>query len=169
MPLQTQPSPKQPVNVESSGYNIHTLLSQIGLSCPPGSAGIRFPDKRLCNMYFTCTNAGLPEPSLCPEGYYFSEIIRDCDIISRVNCGSRLSNFFDGDENRVPSITPSTSTAPPRLNLTDGKIECVLGADGYFEDPSYCNVYHHCLAGIDYVEYCPNQLAWNEKKKMCDW
>ncbi|MBL8086317.1 MAG: hypothetical protein JNN26_27045, partial [Candidatus Obscuribacter sp.] len=29
----------------------------------------------------------------------------------------------------------------------------------------YCNVYHHCLAGIDYIEHCPNQLAWNEQKK----
>ncbi|CAF1394917.1 unnamed protein product, partial [Didymodactylos carnosus] len=54
-------------------------------------------------------------------------------------------------------------------NLVNGTLECTLGADGYYEDPFYCNIYHHCLAGVDYVVHCPNQLAWNEKKKMCDW
>lgn len=157
-----------PAKTEPPVYSIHSLLSQIGLSCPTGSSGVRFPDKRLCNMYFTCTPSGLPEPSLCPEGYLFSEAIRDCDLAGRVNCGTRLSNFFEMEDTRGPfGSNPMTSNQ--RLNGTDGKIECVLGSDGYFEDPQFCNVYHHCLAGMDYVEYCPNQLAWNDKKKMCDW
>ena len=75
------------------------------------------------------------------------------------------------------TTTWSTSTTTERVtisarlqpNVVNGTLECVLGADGYYEDPLYCNVYHHCLAGIDYIEHCPNQLAWNEKKKMCDW
>jgi hypothetical protein len=206
--------------------NIQSLLAQIGFTCPSGVTGIRFPDQRLCNMYFTCTQSGLPEPSLCPEGYLFSEISRDCELASRVNCGSRLSAFFDMDNNMngdskiitttttttttttrttIPTTTSTTTTtrrtitttttsttttttttttktttsterkplptAPPRVHphVVNGTLECVLGADGYYEDPLYCNVYHHCLAGIDYIEHCPNQLAWNEQKKMCDW
>jgi hypothetical protein len=199
----------------SSNPNIQSLLAQIGFTCPSGVTGIRFPDQRLCNMYFTCTQSGLPEPSLCPEGYLFSEISRDCELASRVNCGSRLSAFFDVDnymdsESKILATTTTTTTtrrttttttAPTTTTTTtttttatttttttttqrttsptssfrsqpiivNGTLECVLGADGYYEDSLYCNVYHHCLAGIDYIEHCPNQLAWNEKKKMCDW
>jgi hypothetical protein len=115
-------------------------------------------------MYFTCTSSGLPEPNLCPEGHLFSEITRDCELASHVNCGKRLSAFFEFDENKPP-----TTTLPSKTNFNNNTIECILGADGYYEDSLYCNVYHHCIAGIDYIEPCPNQLAWNEKKKMCDW
>ena len=93
--------------------NIQSLLAQIGFTCPSGVTGIRFPDQRLCNMYFTCTQSGLPEPSLCPEGYLFSEISRDCELASRVNCGSRLSAFFDIDNNMIGDnkiSTPTTTT-----------------------------------------------------------
>lgn len=45
----------------------------------------------------------------------------------------------------------------------------ILGLDGYFADPEFCNIYHHCLAGVDYAVQCPQQLVWNDKKKMCDW
>lgn len=66
-------------------------------------------------------------------------------------------------------IISSTVLSRSHPYIVNGTLECVLGADGYYEDPLYCNVYHHCLAGIDYIEHCPNQLAWNENKKMCDW
>jgi hypothetical protein len=126
-------------------------------------------------MYFTCTSTGLPEPNLCPEGYLFSEITRDCEPAARVNCGSRLSAFFEIDETKAPTppspppLPHHFTTPKPKTHLNNGSIECILGADGYFEDPLYCNIYHHCIAGVDYIEPCPNQLAWNEKKKMCDW
>jgi hypothetical protein len=149
-----------PTKTNAPAASSFSLLSQIGFTCPFGANGLRFPDQRLCNMYFTCTSSGLPEPSLCPEGYLFSDLLRDCDLASRVHCGSRLSAFVEPEEVR-------TSTSP--IAVQSGTIECILGDDGYFEDPLYCNVYHHCLAGVDYREYCPNQLAWNEKKKMCDW
>jgi hypothetical protein len=45
----------------------------------------------------------------------------------------------------------------------------IVGLDGYFADPEFCNIYHHCLAGVDYAVQCPQQLVWNDKKKMCDW
>lgn len=116
-------------------------------------------------MYFTCTASGLPEPSLCPEGYLFSDLLRDCDIAPRVRCGSRLSAAVEAEETR-----PTTTTTTPKPAASfNGTIECTLGVDGYYNDPLYCNVYHHCIAGVDYIEYCPNQLAWNDKKKMCDW
>ena len=53
--------------------------------------------------------------------------------------------------------------------IVNGSLECSLGADGYFADPEFCNIYHHCLAGVDYAEQCPHQLVWNDRKKMCDW
>jgi hypothetical protein len=151
---------------------MHSLFSQIGFICPSNGNGIRYPDRRLCNMYFTCTSTGLPEPNLCPEGYLFSELTRDCEIAAHVNCGARLSAFFELEENKIstpPPLPPRFTTFQTKTNPDNGTIECILGADGYFEDPLYCNVYHHCIAGIDYIEPCPNQLAWNEKKKMCDW
>jgi hypothetical protein len=183
--------PSKPIKPEN--LHIQTLLAQIGFTCPSGVNGIRFPDQRLCNMFFLCTQSGLPEPSLCPEGYLFSEISRDCEQAAHVNCGSRLSTFYDMENVNIhndvnqPVTTTTTTTTITRTSTTsqhvtssivfsrsktvfvNGTVECVLGADGYYEDPLYCNVYHHCLAGIDYIEHCPNQLAWNEKKKMCDW
>jgi len=159
--------------------NQHSLFSQIGFSCPPNSNGVRYPDRRLCNMYFTCSSTGLPEPNLCPEGYLFSDVTRDCALAAFVNCGSRLSAYFELEDTK-PSYTTTTTTTTTtsttttaasnhRIYSNNGTIECILGADGYYEDPLYCNVYHHCIAGLDYIEPCPNQLAWNDKKKMCDW
>jgi hypothetical protein len=164
VPYQTKPTtttfiPMKPITTSPS-----TLFSQIGFVCPSGVSGIRFPDRRLCNMYFTCTYSGLPEPSLCLEGYLFSEVSRDCELASHVNCGSRLSAFFEVDESKTIS-----TTAQPKININNNTIECILGVDGYFKDPLFCNIYHHCIAGVDYIEHCSNQLAWNEQKKMCDW
>ncbi len=158
--------PINPVTPAPSNNKIHSLFSQIGFTCPSNANGIRYPDRRLCNMYFTCTSSGLPEPNLCPEGYLFSDLTRDCELGAHVNCGTRLSAFFELDENKI--VFPTT-TLQPKSNSHNGSIECILGADGYYEDPLYCNVYHHCIAGVDYIEPCPNQLAWNDKKKMCDW
>lgn len=128
-------------------------------------------------MYFTCTPTGLPEPNLCPEGYLFSEHIQDCDLAARVSCGARVSAFFELEEPKVNTLPPTlpplpsfpTTTFHSKTTFRNGSVECILGADGYYEDPFYCNVYHHCIAGVDYTEPCPNQLAWNDKKKMCDW
>ncbi len=141
----------------------------MGFNCPSNANGIRYPDRRLCNMYFTCAPSGLPEPNLCPEGYLFSELTRDCELAAHVNCGTRLSAFFEIDDTKAVITTTTTTTLRPKATLNNGSIECILGADGYYEDSLYCNVYHHCIAGVDYIEPCPNQLAWNEKKKMCDW
>jgi hypothetical protein len=151
----------------SNNNNKHSLFSQIGFICPLGANNIRYPDRRLCNMYFTCTSSGLPKPNLCPEGYLFSDVSRDCELGARVNCGTRLSAFFEVEETKFISTT--TSATQSKLNPNNSTIDCILGSDGYYEDPLYCNVYHHCIAGVDYIEPCPNQLAWNEKKKMCDW
>jgi hypothetical protein len=171
-PTTTTPRPRPPQPISSvpspvSNNNMYSLFSQIGFNCPPNSNGIRYPDRRLCNMYFTCTSTGLPEPNLCPEGYLFSDLTRDCELAGHVNCGARLSAFFELEENKI--ISPPTTTLQSKTNSHNNTIECILGADGYFEDSLYCNVYHHCIAGVDYIEPCPNQLAWNEKKKMCDW
>ncbi len=159
LPIKSVPS--SPLN-----KNEHSLFSQMGFTCPLGANDFRYPDRRLCNMYFTCTSSNLPEPNLCPEGYLFSDVSRDCEIASRVNCGTRLSAYFEPDETKSISTTTTTRS---KINIFNGTIECILGADGYFEDPLYCNIYHHCIAGVDYIEPCPNQLAWNEKSKMCDW
>ncbi|CAF1232884.1 unnamed protein product [Adineta ricciae] len=171
-------APPVPIN-----DNKNSLFYQIGFTCPYGANDIRYPDRRLCNMYFTCSLSGLPEPNLCPEGYLFSDVTRDCEIASRVSCGDRLSAFFETEETKSVPPPPTTTSLPPlpprtsspstssRLNapVINATIECVLGADGYYEDPLYCNIYHHCIGGIDYIEPCPNQLAWNEQRKMCDW
>ncbi|CAF0743978.1 unnamed protein product [Rotaria sordida] len=171
-PTQTttlRPRPFVPVKSVTSppnNNNVYSLFSQIGFTCPSGVNNIRYPDRRLCNMYYTCTPLGAPEPNLCPEGHLFSEFSYDCELASNVNCGTRLAAFFETDDNKFDSIA---TTSRSKLSLINGTIECILGADGYYEDSLYCNVYHHCIAGIDYIEHCPNQLAWNEEKKMCDW
>lgn len=146
--------------------NVHSLFSQLGFSCPMGVNNIRFPDRRLCNMYYTCLPSGLPEPNLCPEGHLFSEYSFECELAFKVNCGTRVAAYFEPEDTQYD---PITTTSQPKITGVNGTIECILGSDGYYEDPLYCNVYHHCIAGMDYVEHCPNQLAWNEEKKMCDW
>ena len=171
MKMRTAPRarPFIPINLVTSSpinYDKPSLFSQIGFTCSSGTSTIRYPDRRLCNMYYTCTLSGLPEPSLCPDGYLFSELSYDCELASHVKCGTRLSAFFEVDDNNIDAMT---TTSQSKLNIINGTIECILGADGYYEDPLYCNIYHHCIAGIDYVEHCPNQLAWNEERKMCDW
>ncbi|CAF2188762.1 unnamed protein product [Rotaria magnacalcarata] len=158
--------PVKPATSPPNNNNMHSLFAQLGFNCPLGVNNIRFPDRRLCNMYYTCLPSGLPEPNLCPEGHLFSESSYDCELTSKVNCGARVAAYFEPDDNQVD---PITSTSQSQFAASNGTIECILGADGYFEDPLYCNVYHHCIAGMDYIEHCPNQLAWNEKKKMCDW
>jgi len=115
--------PINPITSPPSNNNIHSLFSQIGFTCPSNANGIRYPDRRLCNMYFTCTPSGLPEPNLCPEGYLFSDLIRDCELAAHVNCGTRLSAYFELEETKTIF---STTTFEQKLNLLKVQLNVYL-------------------------------------------
>ena len=118
-------------------------------------------------MYHSCIN-GNYQALLCPEGYLYSEDTQKCEITRKVECGSRVA--LDFDHTNVPYVEPySGSYKLLNPKIVNGTLECPLGADGYYADPEFCNIYHHCLAGVDYADQCPHQLVWNDRKKMCDW
>jgi hypothetical protein len=128
----------------------------------------RYSDELYCNLYHLCNN-GAYQVFLCPEGYLFSSLTQKCEQKSKVECGKRMA--LDFDRSNVPYMDYMNdyynSAASPKI--INGSLECSLGTDGYFADPEFCNIYHHCLAGVDYAEQCPHQLVWNDRKKMCDW
>ncbi len=128
----------------------------------------KYADELYCNLYHLCTN-GVYQVLLCPEGYLYSSLSQKCESKSKVECGKRMA--LDFDRSNIPYMDYMNdyynSAATPKI--INGTLECSLGTDGYFADPEFCNIYHHCLAGVDYAEQCPHQLVWNDRKKMCDW
>lgn len=129
----------------------------------------RQPDPKYCNLYHLCSN-GIYQALLCPESYLYSTVTMKCEHRSKVDCNSRMA--VDFDRSNVPDMdfTANDYYNSARIpTIINGTLECLLGSDGYFADPEFCNIYHHCLAGVDYAEQCPHQLVWNDKKKMCDW
>lgn len=131
----------------------------------------RFPNKRsadskYCNMYHLCSE-GIYTPLLCPENYFYSTETQKCEHNRKVECASRLAVTFD--HSNVPFMDSPNGQYQKAPRIINGTLECPLGSDGYYADPEFCNLYHHCLAGVDYAEQCPHQLVWNDRKKMCDW
>lgn len=129
----------------------------------------RRPDPNYCNMYHLCAN-GRYQALLCPESYLYSTLTMKCERRSKVDCATRSA--LDFDRSNVPDMDFTVNdyyNAARTPTIINGTLECVLGSDGYFADPEFCNIYHHCLAGVDYAEQCPHQLVWNDQKKMCDW
>lgn len=116
-------------------------------------------DSAICNMYHSCID-GTYKAFICPESYLYSEETQKCEINRKVDCGSRLALDFDNSNDYSSYL---------KLNIVNGSIECPPGVDGYYSDPEYCNIYHRCIGGIDYVEQCMHQLVWNDRKKICDW
>jgi hypothetical protein len=136
--------------------------------CSDGRSS-KTPDEAYCNFYHAC-HSGNYQPLLCPDGYMFSSNTLKCEQKSKVECGKRIA--MDFDRSNVPFMDHYMNdyyNAVPNPKIINGSLECMLGTDGYFADPEFCNIYHHCLAGVDYAEQCPHQLVWNDRKKMCDW
>jgi hypothetical protein len=128
----------------------------------------RKPDKKYCNLYLLCTN-GISQTLLCPDGYLFSTISLKCEKKSQVDCNKRLAVEFDHSTVSYLDLMSEYYSSASNPRIVNGSLQCSLGTDGYFADPEFCNIYHHCLAGVDYAEQCPHQLVWNDRKKMCDW
>lgn len=139
-----------------------------GQKCNKNS-NIKEPDQLYCNMYHTCTSDGVYKTLLCTDGYLFSVDTLKCEKKSLVNCGKRLALDFDRTNVHYSELMHNLYQMVPTPRIINGSLECSLGIDGYFADPEFCNLYHHCLAGVDYAEQCPHQLVWNDRKKMCDW
>ena len=116
-------------------------------------------DPDICNIYHLCLN-GNYKLMICPEGNLYSEDTQQCEKARIVDCGSRLVMEFDHSNQEYSYL---------KLNTVNGLLECPQGADGYYADPEFCNIYHQCIAGIDYIDQCMHQLVWNDRKKMCDW
>lgn len=125
-------------------------------------------DEKYCNLFHSCVN-GVYQALLCPDGYLFSTLLEKCDRKANVDCGKRLALDFDRSSVPYDDYMNDYYNAAPSPRIINGSLECTLGLDGYFADPEFCNIYHHCLAGVDYAVQCPQQLVWNDKKKMCDW
>ena len=140
----------------------------------------KLADAFYCNLYHACelvTDAvgATRRVRACPEGFMFSTSTRRCDRTSEVECGERVPFEFDHVMSMAKSMPQMSDymndyyNQSPSPSIVNGSLECMLGTDGYFQDPEFCNIYHHCLAGVDYAENCPHQLVWNDRKKMCDW
>lgn len=152
----------RPVETESS---IYESMFEVDRECEGIEGNQKFSDEKYCNMYHLCSN-GAFKTLICPEGFLFSEFSQVCEEERKVACGARSALEFD--HSNVPYFdSPYQRNPSPRV--VNGTLECPLGQDGYYADPELCNVYHHCLAGVDYAEQCPHQLVWNDRKKMCDW
>ena len=159
-------SNKAPKSLSSSMYG---SLESIALDDCSIVRDSRRADKNYCNLYHLCSN-GIHQALLCPESYLYSVSTQKCEHRSQVDCSNRLA--LDFDRSNVPDMDFTINdyyNAARTPTIINGTLECSLGSDGYFPDPEFCNIYHHCLAGVDYAEQCPHQLVWNDKKKMCDW
>ena len=125
----------------------------------------RRADKVYCNLYHLCSK-GVFQAVLCPEGYLFSTSTLKCEKKIQVNCNDRLSLEFDHSTVTYLDLMNEYYNSASNPRIVNGSLQCSLGTDGYFADPEFCNIYHHCLAGVDYAEQCPHQLVWNDRKKM---
>ena len=46
---------------------------------------------------------------------------------------------------------------------------CSDKPDNKYADAIYCNVFHHCVGGIDNVVRCEEELQWDDLSKECAW
>lgn len=165
-----QPMHHQQIHMQPEPFHSKSMghLEKLMNSCN-NNPNSKIPDETYCNFYHRCSN-GNYQPALCPEGYLYSEKTQVCEAKLSVDCGKRIVIEFDHSSIPVHvNFMDDYYNSAPSPKVINGSLECTLGTDGYFADPEFCNIYHHCLAGVDYAEQCPHQLVWNDRKKMCDW
>ena len=46
---------------------------------------------------------------------------------------------------------------------------CTNRPDGRYASDTYCNVFHHCIGGVNNVVRCTGELQWDDKRKECGW
>ena len=46
---------------------------------------------------------------------------------------------------------------------------CAGKTDGFYPDSSDCSKYYMCYGGVTFEKYCPPDLLYNAKTKVCDW
>jgi len=103
----------------------------------PESGTILLPDAKNCSLYYVCVNGG-SFPVTCPEGYYFSEALQNCDVKENVQCKSEV----------LPKCPPNGTALVP--------------------DPADCSAFYVCIDGsFDRIE-CPNGYNFNVQQGRCD-
>lgn len=107
-----------------------------------------FPHESQCDGYYECRN-GTVHQGLCPDGLVFNDdaghkYLR-CDLPFSVNC-----------ENR-PYLQPAQAVGncPRRW--------------GMYADPSDCGKFVNCVGGKGHKFDCPEGLAFNDQRGICDW
>ena len=155
-------------NLANSFINQPETRQEISVFDCNGKQNAKYSDKSYCNLYHQCTDGQL-ETKICPDGLLFSTSSQKCERNFNIDCGKRKALNFDRSAVPRSDFMHDYYNSGLSPRIINGSLECSLGADGYFADPEFCNLYHHCLAGVDYAEQCPHQLVWNDMKKMCDW
>jgi len=56
------------------------------------------------------------------------------------------------------------------MPLIQGKTSfCTNRHDGRYASETYCNVFHHCIGGVDHLVRCTGELQWDDLKNECGW
>ncbi|CAN7991234.1 unnamed protein product [Ixodes pacificus] len=129
-------------------YVALVLLGLLGLGRSQCSTNGFFPHESQCDGYYECRN-GTVHQGLCPDGLVFNDdaghkYLR-CDLPFSVNC-----------ENR-PYLQPAQAVGncPRRW--------------GMYADPSDCGKFVNCVGGKAHKFDCPEGLAFNDQRGICDW
>ncbi|CAF0748124.1 unnamed protein product [Didymodactylos carnosus] len=127
-------------SVTSSG--IEKGENQVIECQPVGSYNV--PDQNECNAYYQCENGHRTKLS-CPEKQLFDTEKQECDLFSKVLCGTRSMNLAD-------------------------KNQCSGRRDGIFPDTEReCRVFFQCVGQVKTREAsCHNNQKFNIYTNKCD-
>lgn len=138
-------------------------------------------DAKNCSRYYNCIG-GTAFVMYCPEGYYWNEDKKQCDVAGMSRCLN--PDLVIGDSvpvdneptttTEVPATTTTTTTteAPtttkaPTTTTADVTPRCD-GSVQFLGDPTDCSRYYNCIAGAAFPMECPKDAFWNEDKSQCD-
>ncbi|XP_022257598.1 uncharacterized protein LOC106473456 [Limulus polyphemus] len=122
------------------------------ITCPIKACHCLYPSKTDCSSFYRCVK-GIAYKEWCGNSLYFDVQLGTCNLKEDVKC-----------EITTTTTTTTTTTAKPDI----GCFECPEPY-GLFKDPDNCRRFFHCSYGIPYHKWCPANLHFNERLKVCDW
>ncbi|GFS71683.1 papilin [Nephila pilipes] len=117
-------------------------------------------DKTLCleDVCFLPEVVGNCE-ALIPR-YFFNKRTGQCEKFKYGGCGGNRNNFGTKEECEKNCSTHSSEKTEPEF-------KCL--ADGLYPNPKSCSSFIQCSNGIKNIMPCPENLHYNEEKKVCDY
>ncbi|XP_076325216.1 uncharacterized protein LOC143233152 [Tachypleus tridentatus] len=120
------------------------------IQCSNNTCHCMYRDKNDCSIYCRCS-AGIAYKQWCGDGLYFDPTRAICDLKTNVVCD-------------ISTTTTNPTSQPPIIGPFDCPEPYAL-----FRDPHNCKRFYHCSHGIPYRKWCPADLHFNERLKVCDW